>query len=91
MRGVEGPSSQRSVNQEDLTLQTPLEIHFTNMERSDAVEEGVRARVERLEQFFDGITSCHVFVDASHRRQRKGNLYEVRIEVRIPRHRTCRQ
>ncbi len=67
-----------------MTLQTPLEIHFTNMERSDALEGAVRARVERLEQFFDGITSCHVFVDASHLRRRKGNLYEVRIEVRIP-------
>lgn len=65
-------------------MQTPPEIHFTNMERSDAVEEAVRARVKRLEQFFDGITSCHVFVDASHRRQHKGNLYEVRIEIRVP-------
>lgn len=65
-------------------MQTPLEIHFTNMERSDSAEASVRERVERLGQFFDGITSCHVFVDASHRRQRKGNLYEVRIEVRVP-------
>lgn len=70
--------------EEDITLQTPLEIHFTNMERSDAVEKAARARVERLERLFDGITSCHVFVGASHRRQRKGNLYEVRIEVRVP-------
>src|SRR5690606_27547475 len=44
----------------------------------------VHARVERLEQFVDEITSCHVFIGASHRRQRKGNLYEVRIEVRVP-------
>ena len=67
-----------------MTVQTPLEIHFTNMERSDAVEGSARVRAERLEKFFDGITSCHVFVDASHRHQRKGNLYEVRIEVRVP-------
>lgn len=60
------------------------EIRFTNMERSGAVEEAVHSRIERLEEFFDGITSCHVFVDASHLRQRKGNLFEVRIEVRLP-------
>jgi ribosomal subunit interface protein len=65
-------------------MQTPLEIHFTNVEPSDAVEASVRRRIERLEQFFKGITSCHVFIDASHRSHRKGNRYEVRIEVRIP-------
>jgi ribosomal subunit interface protein len=54
------------------------------MDRSAAVEEAIHARVERLEQFFDGITSCHVFVDASHLRHHKGNLYEVRIELRVP-------
>jgi ribosomal subunit interface protein len=67
-----------------MAMQSPFEIRFTNMERSVAVDEAVRARVERLEQFFDGITSCRVFVDASHLSQRKGNLFEVRIEVRVP-------
>ena len=65
-------------------MQTPLELNFANMQRSDAVETEVRERVERLEKFFNGITSCHVFVDASHLRHRKGNLHEVRIEVRVP-------
>lgn len=65
-------------------MQSPLELIFTNMQRSDAVETDVRERVERLEKLFNGITSCHVFVDASHLRHRKGNLHEVRIEVRVP-------
>jgi ribosomal subunit interface protein len=67
-----------------MTVQTPFAIHFTNMERSDEVEASVRTRVERVEKFFDEITSCHVFVDASHLRRRKGNRYEVRIEIRVP-------
>ncbi len=54
------------------------------MERTDALEAEVRARAARLEQFFSGITSCHVFVSEAHRRKRKGNLYEVRVEVRVP-------
>lgn len=65
-------------------MQTPLEIHFTNMDRSEAVEAAIRERAGKLEQFFDGITSCHVYVDAPHRHHRKGNRYEVRLEIRIP-------
>ena len=65
-------------------MQTPLEVHFTNMERSEAVEKTIRERTEKLEQFYGGITSCHVFVDAPHRHHRKGNRYEIRLEIRIP-------
>jgi ribosomal subunit interface protein len=65
-------------------MQTPLEVHFNNMEHSEAVEAAVRERAGKLEQFFDGITSCHVYIDAPHHHQRKGNRYEVRLEIRIP-------
>lgn len=65
-------------------MQTPLEIHFKNMGRSEAVETAVRERIGKLEKLFDGITSCHVYIDAPHRHHRKGNHYEVRMEVRIP-------
>lgn len=54
------------------------------MDRSDAVEAEVRQRAEKLEQFFDGITSCHAYIHAVQRSQQKGNVYEVRLEVRVP-------
>jgi ribosomal subunit interface protein len=65
-------------------MQTPLEIIFTDTDRSPAAETYVRERVERLERRYDRITSCHVFVAAPHRQHRKGNAYEVRIELRLP-------
>lgn len=65
-------------------METPLELSFRNMEPSDFVAKAVEERVDRLEQFFGRITSCHVYVDAPHRRQRKGKRYAVRIEVRVP-------
>lgn len=65
-------------------MQTPVEIQFVSLERSLAVEAVVRQRVAKLERFFDGIISCHVMIDAPHRQHRKGNVYEVRIEVRVP-------
>lgn len=60
------------------------QIHFTNIDRSEAVESVIRERAEKLNKFASGITSCHVYVeDTSH--SRKGNRYKVRIEVRVPR------
>src|SRR5690606_6713451 len=40
--------------------------------------------VARLERLHDRITSCHVWIEAPHKRRRKGNRFEVRIEVRVP-------
>lgn len=65
-------------------MQAPLEVHYHNMDRSDAVESAARQSATKLEQYFDGITSCHVYVDAAHHRHRKGNRYAVRIELRVP-------
>lgn len=65
-------------------MQTPLEIAFVDTETSAAVEARIRERVERLERHFDGITSCHVYVAAPHQHHRKGNRFEIRVEVRVP-------
>lgn len=65
-------------------MQTGIEIAFHGMEPSAAVEERVDQRVKRLEQFFGRIVACRVVVDAPHQHHRKGNLYAVRLEVRVP-------
>lgn len=65
-------------------MQTPLEIGFHNMDPSDFVEARVRERVAKLEKFFDRIVGCRVVIEAPHRQHRKGNLYNVHIEVRVP-------
>lgn len=65
-------------------MQTPLEMSFKNMSRSEAIEKRTQAMVDGLEQLYGGITSCHVFVAAPHRHHRTGRHYDVRIEVRVP-------
>lgn len=67
-----------------MTMQTPLQLTFKHMEPSEDIEALVHERAARMEKFFDGITSCHVYVRAPHKSQRTGNLYEVSIEVRVP-------
>jgi len=65
-------------------MQVPLQVHFANVDKSDAVEARVRERVDRLERLHDRITSCRVHIEAPHKHHRKGNRYEVRIDLVIP-------
>lgn len=69
-------------------VQTPLELSFNNMDASDAAKSMVEARAARLDERFDGITSCHVWVDAEQRSATgstaRNVTYDVRIELRVP-------
>ena len=65
-------------------METPLQISFKNMDRSEFVEKAIREKMDKLELVYDGVTSCHVYVDAPHKQHRKGNHYEIRIEVHVP-------
>lgn len=65
-------------------MKLPVEITFRDMPISEALEENIREKVEKLEQFCDHITSCRVAIETSHRHQHKGNLYHVRIDITVP-------
>ena len=65
-------------------MDIPLQISFRNMDASEAVEARVRERAEKLETYYDHITSCRVVVEAPHRQKNKGKLYHVRIDIGVP-------
>jgi ribosomal subunit interface protein len=65
-------------------MQIPLEIHFHNTARSDAVEAEIRERAAKLEKFADRIVSCRVTVNAPHKHHRQGKLFRVSVDVHIP-------
>lgn len=54
------------------------------MPRSAEVEERCLVEVQKLEQYYDRITSCRVIVALPHRHHRHGNLYDVRIDLAVP-------
>lgn len=63
----------------------PLEVTFRHMAHSNAIEEAVRQKAEKLEQFYPRIISCRVAVEASNRRtSTKALLYRVRVDVTVP-------
>lgn len=65
-------------------MQVPLEITFRDMAPSPAIEAAIRDKAAKLEQFHDRITSLRVVIETPHRQHRKGKLFHVRIDLRVP-------
>lgn len=65
-------------------METPLEISFTNIESSEAIEAEIRRHVAKLDKLYDRITSCRVAVELQHRQHRTGNIFDVKVELRLP-------
>ena len=65
-------------------MEIPLQIQFQNMDPSPAVEAAVEERARKLERFADRITSCRVTVEAPHKHHKKGKVYHVVVDIRIP-------
>ncbi|MBI3515751.1 MAG: ribosome-associated translation inhibitor RaiA [Proteobacteria bacterium] len=66
-------------------MQTPLQITFDNLDRSDAIEGAIRDHATKLEKFFHRITACRVAVQMPHRHQRKGRLLQISVDLILPR------
>jgi ribosomal subunit interface protein len=65
-------------------MKLPLEITFRNVNRTDAIEEKIRAKAAKLDRFYDRIISCRVVVELPHNHHHKGNPYHVRIDLSVP-------
>ena len=65
-------------------MQVPLQITFRHMDSSDAVAARIRERTAELERVFDRITSCRVVVECRHPRHQQGNLFRVRVDLKVP-------
>jgi ribosome-associated translation inhibitor RaiA len=69
-------------------MQTPVQIAFHGLDKSTAVEDRIREKVAKLEQFFDRITSCRVTVERHHRprveEKVKDQPFHVSIFLGVP-------
>lgn len=65
-------------------MQTPLEIEFRHLDRSEAVETNIEEHVRKLEECSARITRCEVVVEQPHRHHHQGNLFHVRIKLSVP-------
>lgn len=67
-----------------MTLQTPLQITFRNMDSSAHVEDRVRERVARLDRFHNRITGVRVVVENPHKSAGGKNPIGIAVEVEVP-------
>ncbi len=65
-------------------MQLPLGISYRGVEKSDLLEEYIRAKAARLDRFCDHISRCDVVVEHPNHSQHSGNPFRVRIDVTVP-------
>lgn len=63
-----------------------LQIDFRNLDRSEALEAEIHKHAEKLFEFYDHVINCRVTVERPHHHHRQGNLFQVQIDLAIPRH-----
>jgi putative sigma-54 modulation protein len=66
-------------------MHTPVEIHFHGIEKSEAIEERVQEKVSKLAKHFGGMTRCRVVLEAPHRSPQKPKVFQIKIEISLPR------
>lgn len=70
--------------QKEDNLEHPVQITCRGLDSSEALEQAVRARAQKLETYYDKIQSCRVVLEAPVRRHQQGNPYHVRIRLTVP-------
>lgn len=64
-------------------MQVPLSVSFKGVPVSESVRTACWNEAEKLERFYDRITSCHVTV-ALPQRRRKGNHFDIHVRLALP-------
>lgn len=67
-------------------MKIPLELSFRHMKSTPALKARIKKEAAQLERYFPDIISCHVVLEEPHARQHQGNLFRVRVNVRVPGH-----
>lgn len=65
-------------------MKLPLQIAFHHMPPEADIEASIRAHAEWLDHYTEPVMSCRVVVDQPHLHHKEGNLYQIRIDVKVP-------
>lgn len=61
-----------------------LEITVRDIPHSDALENQIRQKAEKLEKFYPHIISCRVVVGMPHKHKHQGREFNVRLDITVP-------
>lgn len=62
----------------------PIQITIRDMPVSSAIETYIRKRAEKLNRFYNRISSCRIVIELPQKHKRQGKLYNVRIDLTVP-------
>lgn len=65
-------------------MQTPIQITFRDIEHSDAVEQRVNQKINKINRLFNNVTACRVTIEQTQKHQNQGKLYNVSIQLEVP-------
>lgn len=65
-------------------MNVPIQVVFRNMDRSDALEQQILEKTEKLDKVYERIISCRVTLEIPHKHHSKGNQHEVTIDIAVP-------
>jgi ribosome-associated translation inhibitor RaiA len=68
-----------------MLMTTQVEVHFHGIEKSDAIERRVRDKVAKLQKRFERMTSCRVAIEVPQRTPQRPKVYQIKIEIGVPR------
>ena len=62
-------------------MSNEFQVVFHNIDQSDALNESVQKRIEKLRRFSSDIIGGRVVLDSPHNNLHKGKVYSVAIEI----------
>jgi cold shock CspA family protein len=65
-------------------MKWPLQITYRNVKPTTEIEEWIREEAEKLDTFYNHVMICRVGVEVPHRHHRRGGVYHIRIDVKVP-------
>ena len=65
-------------------MENPPEISFRDVDASEMHRDKIQEEIDKLERYFDRITSCRVVVEQPHKHSEQGNQYRVGIRLNVP-------
>jgi len=65
-------------------MQIPLQVSLHGIASSDALQNVIREKAQKLERFSPHIVSCRVVLSLDARHKRQGKEFTARIDVKVP-------
>jgi ribosome-associated translation inhibitor RaiA len=65
-------------------MNQPLQIEFLHMKPSAALTQSITEKAEKLAHIVERISKCHVTVQAPHQHHKKGQHFQIDIQLSVP-------